>query len=63
MNPATTVNAAIVVIIGSTFIPKGVKYRSRPKRGTTATLRPKERAVRSIQSIVVSSGKSAATSK
>ena len=41
----------IVATMGEKRIPHGVKFRSRPRRGTTAMLRPTDKAIRSIQSI------------
>ena len=50
-HPTPAVKMAIVATMGVNRIPNGVKFRRRPRRGTIAMLRPKERAIRSIQSM------------
>src|SRR2546428_925796 len=49
--PTPTVKMAIATTIGTKRMPHGVKFSSRRRRGTTAMVKPKDRAMRSIQSI------------
>src|ERR1035437_1083269 len=53
------VNADRLVSRGISLIPQGVKLITNPIRGTIATLSPTERAILSIPSSPVPSGKSA----